>query len=61
MTTLEPHLYTIRESLDYSINRLREYQHLDHSQKLRSLEPIQAAMDAVRQAIAETKKANKPC
>jgi len=51
-------LRVIRDSLDYSVQRVGDYQHLQHSHKCDSLRPIVAARDKVRALIASRKVAN---
>jgi hypothetical protein len=52
--TLED-LHVIRDSLDYSVQRVSDYQHGNHSHKNDSLRPIKAARDKVRALIATSK------
>lgn len=50
-------LRVIRDSLDYSLRRVSNYQHLDHLHKRESLRPIEAASAKVRAIIASGKEA----
>lgn len=50
-------LRVIRDSLDYSLQRVSDYQHLDHLHKRDSLRPIEAARAKVRAIIAIGKEA----
>ena len=49
-------LCVIRDSLDYSVQRVNDYQHLEHTHKRDSLRPIEAARDKVRLLIAARKE-----
>lgn len=50
-------LRVIRDSLDYSVQRVSDYQHREYEHKRDSLRPIEAARDKVRQLIANRKEA----
>ena len=49
-------LRVIRDSLNYSVQRVNDYQHLEHTHKRDSLRPIEAARDKVRLLIAARKE-----
>jgi len=50
-------LGVIRESLNYSIQRVSDYPHGEYGHKRDSLRPIEAAREKVRQLIAKSKVA----
>jgi len=50
-------LRVIRDSLDYSVQRVNDYQHLEHTHKRDSIRPIEAARDKIRLLIAKRKEA----
>jgi predicted chitinase len=54
----ENDLCVIRDSLNYSVQRVSNYPHRDDNDKCLSLRPIEEAREKVRRLIAATKKAN---
>lgn len=52
-------LRVIRDSLDYSVQRVSDYPHREYDHKRDSLRPIEAARDKVRQLIANRKEAKR--
>jgi len=52
-------LCVIRDSLNYSVQRVSDYPHIGYDHRLDSLRPIEAAREKVRQLIAERKEANR--
>jgi hypothetical protein len=55
----ENDLCVIRDSLDYSVQRVRDYPHREYDDKRLSLRPIEEARDKVRQLIASRKEAKR--
>ena len=51
-------LRVIRDSLNYSVHRVSDYQHMEYDHKRESLSPIEAAREKVRKLIAERKESN---
>lgn len=49
-------LRVIRDSLDYSVQRVSDYPHREYCHKRDSLRPIEAARDKVRLLIAARKE-----
>lgn len=49
-------LRVIRDSLNYSAQRVSDYPHMEYDHKRESLRPIEAAREKVRQLIAERKE-----
>lgn len=49
-------LLSIREALDYAVQRVRDYPHQEYSHKMESLRPIESARLKVRQMIAKRKE-----
>lgn len=52
----ENDLCVIRDSLDYSVQRVRDYPHREYEHKRLSLLPIEQARDKVRRLIAAQKE-----
>lgn len=52
-------LRVIRDSLNYSVQRVSDHQHMEYAHKQESLRPIEAAREKVRQLIANRKEANR--
>jgi hypothetical protein len=50
-------LFVIRDSLDYSVQRVSDYPHRDYDDKRLSLRPIEEARDKVRRLIKSRKVA----
>jgi len=59
MNLTDDDLRVIRESLDYSVQRVSNYPHIEYDHKRDSLRPIEAARDKVRQLLANRKEANR--
>jgi hypothetical protein len=51
-------LFALRDSLNYGIQRVRDYPHQEYAQKLDSLRPIEAVREKVLLKIAAIRKAN---
>ena len=51
-------LRVIRDSLNYSVQRVSDYQHMEYDHKRESLSTIEAAREKVRKLIAERKESN---
>ena len=51
-------LGVIRESLNYSVQRVSDYPHREYGHKRDSLRPIEAAREKIRQLLAIRKEAN---
>lgn len=52
-------LRVIRDSLDYSVQRVSDYPHCEYDHKRDSLRPIEATRDKVRQLIAMRKEVKR--
>lgn len=52
-------LRVIRDSLDYSFQRVSDYPHLEYGHKRDSLRPIEVARNKVRKLIAIRKEAER--
>lgn len=55
----ENDLRVIRDSLNYSVQRVSDYPHRDYEDKRMSLRPIEEARDKIRQLILDRKEANR--
>jgi selenocysteine lyase/cysteine desulfurase len=53
----ESDLRTIRDALNYAVQKVNDYPHMEHNHKRDSLRPIEAARDKVRALIAARKEA----
>jgi hypothetical protein len=49
-------LHTIREALNYAVQKVNDYQHIQHQHKRDSLRPIEEAREKVRAMIASRKE-----
>jgi hypothetical protein len=58
VTLTDEDLCVIRDSLNYSVQRVSDYPHREQEQKRCSLRPIEAASEKVRQLIAKRKDAS---
>ena len=48
-------LRVIRDSLNFSVQRVSDYQHMEYDHKRESLSPIESAREKVRQLIEKRK------
>jgi len=55
----ENDLCVIRDSLNYSVQRVSDYTHRDYDDKRMSLRPIEEARDKVRRLISARKEAKR--
>jgi hypothetical protein len=55
----ENDLRVIRDSLNYSVQRVSDYPHRDYDNKRMSLRPIEEARDKIRQLILDRKEAKR--
>jgi hypothetical protein len=58
VTLTDEDLCLIRDSLNYSAQRVSDYPHREYAHKIDLLRPIEAAREKVRQLLAIRKEAN---